>query len=378
MTDAYKQALWESTHPPTLTQSRDERTDVPPIQEADRARYQKWLESSGFPAASNPAMWEAICTNWVSFLSATSFKPKAALAPCRKVIRWGPRELESPDDEAKRFKQDRRTRRCIQAAGWLALDQLEVLAERWPAVFRTMVNQGGLPSETGPFESWAAKINLAKRRRGNSVLLGLVCFLVYSYEAGTLEEMGLHLSEDMQDSILDVMQAEMYFGPINQSIEREDGPMEAAVVRLLGELITDAHATFQTNALLWWVGILVQSSLHGGPDDYISRGQFTFNVLTMDMDIKERLEAILHYAKVIVLDHAMHTWEVDVGYVDEVHLSMASLDVEWINADSDERPRVETERRRCESIAWESLSKHVEAQRQVILGDRGKTVVKEV
>ncbi|OBT60164.1 hypothetical protein VE03_10301 [Pseudogymnoascus sp. 23342-1-I1] len=53
---------------------------VPPIQEADRARYQKWLESSGFPAASDPKIWEAICTNWIGFLSATCSMPKRELA----------------------------------------------------------------------------------------------------------------------------------------------------------------------------------------------------------------------------------------------------------------------------------------------------------
>jgi hypothetical protein len=46
-------ALRESTQS-SRTQWPNERSNVPPIREADRAHYQKWLESSGFPAASNP------------------------------------------------------------------------------------------------------------------------------------------------------------------------------------------------------------------------------------------------------------------------------------------------------------------------------------
>jgi hypothetical protein len=43
-----------------------------------------------------------------------------------------------------------------------------------------------------------------------------------------------------------------------------------------------------------------------GREDYIRRGQFDLNVLTMDMDIKERLEELLHYSKLFVLDYAIY------------------------------------------------------------------------
>ena len=122
---------------------------MPPIREADRDRYQKWLESSGFPAASDPKIWEAICTNWIGFLSATGSMPKRELAPCRKVVTWEPRGSESPLAQTKRFQQDRKTRRCIQEAVWLQFDVLEGLAERWPAPVRTIVNQAGLGTEKG-------------------------------------------------------------------------------------------------------------------------------------------------------------------------------------------------------------------------------------
>lgn len=178
--DARAKALQESTLPTTPTQWSDEKWDVPPIQESERAQYQRWIESSGFLAASDPAKWDAICRNWISFLSATGTMPKLALAPRRKLVIWGPTDSESP-----------------QA--------------------RLIVNQSDSASGTRMFESWAAKVNLGKRRRGNSVWTGLICFLIHSYHEGTLEEMGLEISEEMSESILDVSEAEAWDGAIGQS-----------------------------------------------------------------------------------------------------------------------------------------------------------------
>jgi hypothetical protein len=42
-------------------------------------------------------------------------------------------------------------------------------------------------------------------------------------------------------------------------------------------------------------------------DDYISQGQFDLNILIIDMDIKERLGAVLYYSKAFVLDYLMKT-----------------------------------------------------------------------
>ena len=291
--DARAKALQESTLPTTPTQWSDERWDVPPIQESERTYYQKWLESSGFLAASDPGKWNAICTNWISFLSATSTMPKLELSPRRKLVIWGPTDSESPQARAERFKQDRVTRRCIQEAVWLAFDQLEALAERWPTQARLIVNQSDSASGTGAFESWAAKVNLGKRRRGNSVWTGLICFLIHSYHEGTLEEMGLEISEEMGDSILDVSEAEAWYGAVGQSHSRQSGPVEEAVLQLVMEFVTDCQARCISNPLLWWVGILIQSSLQAGADDYISRGRFNINILPMDLDIRARLEGLL-------------------------------------------------------------------------------------
>jgi hypothetical protein len=304
--------------------------------------------------------------------------PKRELAPCRKIVTWEPRGSESPQAQKKRFQQDRKTRRCIQEAVWLQFDVLQTLAERWPVPIRTIVNRAGLGTEQGPFEGWAAKINLTKRRRGDSILAGLVCFLVYSHDEGTLEEMGLELSEDLLDSIMDVKEADAWHGQIFQKMDRDSGPVEAAVEELVTELITDPKATFRTNPLLWWIGILVQSSLQTDGVDYISRGRFDLNILTMDMDIEERLEALLHYSKVFVLDHSMKTWKTSATQTDEVRASMAAIDMEWLNADDGQRPAASADMRTCQSAAWKDIVKHIRAQSKAFLGDQHKTVAKHL
>jgi hypothetical protein len=308
--------------------------------------------------------------------------PKSVLAPCRKVVTWvvtgEPRGSESPQAEAKRFKQDQKTRRCIQEAVWLQFDQLQSLAECWPVPVRTIVNQAGLRTEQGPFEGWAAKINLSKRRRGDSILAGLVCFLVYSHDEGTLEEMGLEISEDLLDSIMDIKEADVWHGRIFQSTDRDPGAVEEAVAGLVMELITDTRATFHTNPLLWCVGVLVQSALRTGGDDYISRGRFDRNILTMDMDIEERLGALLHYSKVFVLDLAMQTWKTSASRLEEVRVSMAAVDKHWLDVDDDQRPPASADLRTCQSAAWKDVTKHIQTQSQAFLGDQPGTVARQL
>jgi hypothetical protein len=140
------------------------------------------------------------------------------------------------------------------------------------------------------------------------------------------------------------------------------------------ELITDPTATFRTNPLLWWVGVLVQSALQTDGDDYISRGRFDLNILTMDMDIQERLEALLHYSKVFVLDCSMNSWETSASQIDEVHASMAAVDMEWLDADDDQRPAASADKRTCRSVAWKDMVKHVRGKSKAFLGDQPTTV----
>lgn len=71
----------------------------------------------------------------------------------------------------------------------------------------------------------------------------LVCFLVHAHDEGTLHEMGLMLSDDLAGRIMDVSEAEAWYGRPDLSINRGLGPVESAVENLMIELIRDANAT---------------------------------------------------------------------------------------------------------------------------------------
>ena len=161
-------------------------------------------------------------------------------------------------------------------------------------------------------------------------------------------------------------------------MDRDPGPVEGAIEELVTELTTDPKATYRTNPHLWWIGILVQSSLQTDGDDYISRGQFDLNILTMDMDIKKRLEALLHYSKVLVLNYSMNTWKTSAVRTDEVRASMAAVDMRWLNADDDQRPAASADIRRCQSAAWKDIVKHIRVQSKAFLGDQPRTVAKQL
>jgi hypothetical protein len=167
MKTAREAALELATSPSTRTQWLDERWDVPPIHENDRAVYQPWLESIGFRAASHPETWQAIKANWISFLSASSGQPSSTLAPNRKKVQWLGGSRTQQQRDTHRFQTDRRVRRAVQVAVWKVFDNLEALTERWPPQARCILNHTTDP--TKPFQTLVARPNLGQRRRFNAV-----------------------------------------------------------------------------------------------------------------------------------------------------------------------------------------------------------------
>jgi hypothetical protein len=376
METAREAALELATSPSTRTQWLDERWDVPPIHENDRAVYQSWLESIQFRAASHPEIWQAIKANWISFLSASGGQPSPTLAPNRKKVQWlGGSETQQQRD-AHRFQTDRQIRRAVQVAVWKVFDNLEALTERWPPQARRILNQ--VTDLTKPFQTLVARPSLRQRRRFNAVWTSLLCFLVYAYDdEGSLEEMGLCLSEEMCDSILDIAEAEAW-SVSPQSMDGPMGQLEAAVQGLCLEMIMDHEPTTTTNPLLWWMAVLVHSSLtplEREMDDYISRGKFHLNILPMDIDVRTRIEALQHYAKVLLLDHIFSTWKTKPDGLQEVQRELNMVSNEWLNAETDQRPPVEDDPRTCQSAAWRSLLIHLRRESDKYLGGQDGTVL---
>ncbi|PWI64384.1 hypothetical protein PCL_10522 [Purpureocillium lilacinum] len=149
--ELYEAALRRATQPDTDTDRKDEKHDVPALNEADRAGCERWLDEVEFlQPGKGEDMWRNIKRNWIGFLSATSEMPDATLAPNRKVVQF----IESGDENGRerqwRFREDRKQRMIIQSAFWNELDSLEALTQRWPPAARAAVgHQRGLgPGDT--------------------------------------------------------------------------------------------------------------------------------------------------------------------------------------------------------------------------------------
>lgn len=100
----------------------------------------------------------------------------------------------------------------------------------------------------------------------------MICFLLYCHgEDGSLEEMGLELSEELEDDLLDIGQALITEGYPKLGDAGEAGLVEQEIDAFLIRLLTDTSAAPETNPLLWWTVVLVRSSLETGPEDFISR-----------------------------------------------------------------------------------------------------------
>ncbi|KAK6703758.1 hypothetical protein QX201_010736 [Fusarium graminearum] len=100
----------------------------------------------------------------------------------------------------------------IQSAFWNDLDGMEGMTERWPQAARAALNSmdGRGDSDDGgnqnAFETLAAVWDLGKRRRYQSIWTSLVGFITHAHSRGTLEDMGMRLTESQLDDILDIEQ----------------------------------------------------------------------------------------------------------------------------------------------------------------------------
>ncbi|GKT81391.1 hypothetical protein ColTof4_13814 [Colletotrichum tofieldiae] len=194
--------------------------------------------------------------------------------------------------------EDHWARRAIQTAFWDGADGLEGLAERWPAAARRVLTQAAEGPHALPFESLGPKWLLDRRRRFQSMWTGFVCFLAYSKQHGTLEQMSLSLNKARTDDLLDVVQ-----DATAASVLGDPDRLFHSTLDFLTGSIVEKEATAYTNAILWWTAVLVRSALAGDDksNNFISRGAFTANILPIDVPIRDRVELMLHYSRVFTL-----------------------------------------------------------------------------
>jgi hypothetical protein len=379
----YEQVLTSLTGPTKTSQFLDDRYDLLPVNPQHHPFLQATLISTNSPIAQDPNVWHATTTKWIAFLSATCPTPSPILSPLSKKFRWGDRP-ESAQDQRERFNLDRRTKRSLQCATWRLLDNLEALSERWPKPARLILNRIPHGPDTLPFQSLVDDFH--KERRWNSVWASFVTFLLHAFDDNALPEMGLRVPEypdcdddgdddddSLENTLIDIQEALLYE---NYPIVTDDSPglIEDKLHTLFLKLLVDPCPSPESNPLQWWLNILIRSALADGPDDYISRGRFSSNILAMDLDIRDRIEALLHFSKVLLLDHAFNSWKPSPESLKEVQDDLNRVDITWIGTHGGDRPDPSLDRRTYDSPAWQHLLTHLENELQGLLSPTSSTI----
>ncbi|RTE70639.1 hypothetical protein BHE90_014962 [Fusarium euwallaceae] len=333
--------------------------DVLPIREEERPICEDWLRSIGFFApGEDEELWHTIVRNWERFLKATKTKITGSGAS-RRVT------------QSAAAKQ----REAVKQAFWDRIDGLEALSERWSVKSRLMLNQSAEGPDARQSKSLAAIWLLEKWRRFQSMWTSFICFLTWSIKVDeeSLEEMRLNLDDEKKEDLLDL--------GVMCWFMNDDDPGDI-IQGVLIRMITDESVNVRMNPLLWWTAILVRSAISDEEEGFISRGRFSLNILPLDVDIRDRIGAIGHYSKVLILDKAFQWWQKGrVGrqvWLEEVLRDLNAADNEWLNDENGQRPDDQLDRRTCLPPWRKMMLEHLGKEGQDCLGQNEGTAMWKV
>ncbi|KAI9374449.1 hypothetical protein BJX61DRAFT_540795 [Aspergillus egyptiacus] len=212
------------------------------------------------------------------------------------------------------------------------------LIEKWPESIRRAMNRRVAADSAVEFDTWARPRDLEKREQGVS-----------------LEAMGLTLPWSLKD-ILDA---------IRYCAEARRGKhvLPEVITDFFLDALMDPHPTPQTNPLLWWLGVLIQTEVLD------NQPRWTLADLLDTLDFSQKVEAIDHYARVLVLETGFYEFlgknrphGATESEKDEVTNLLNAVPIFWIDRDA-ERPPVDArhEAQQASSTAWRMCVSHVES-----------------
>lgn len=333
--------------------------DAPPMKPEQRPACEAWLRSIDFlvPGGRHERQWKAIQKNWIGFLS------------CHTEERTRLHKWHLPFS--------------------LHLDDKEALTERWPPSARLELNRCADGPEAGAFKSLAARWDLEERRRLQTVWCSLFMFLLYSTKTRSWRAMGLEIGMGKgfdTGAVLASMNDLLFHG------DDDDPRRQQLTCNLLLHWLSDeAGTTPRTNGLLWWTAVLVRSALSvhdGGGDDYISHANVHIHRLLhgsmgmpMDLDILDRIKALRHYAKVLVLAEGVR-WEGKVmpgwlGWV-LIERDLRGVNLSWIHQEFECRPDDSGDIRDTSSEEWVKMLDHISEIGKEFLGQEPWTVMHKI
>lgn len=205
---------------------------------------------------------------------------------------------------------------------------VNAMVNRWPLPVRRDINrshvisldphpEGALP----PFHTWAQPRFLERRKQAVAVWCNLLRSLIlhwlgYGGKDGSLHSLGLQPSREGCD-VIDTLR-------LYTTLPAALKPRSAAVAGMVDEffllVLRDPTPTARANPLLWWIAIHVHCE--------IEHPQPRLSILGLEdkLDFPTKLEALDHYARVLIFHctfiawanvpgifHSLPDWKLDVA-----------------------------------------------------------------
>ncbi|PKX91200.1 uncharacterized protein P174DRAFT_395145 [Aspergillus novofumigatus IBT 16806] len=205
----------------------------------------------------------------------------------------------------------------IATAVALTFTDSDAMVERWPSHIRELINRfSRYPAQPDrKFETWARPRDQEQRKQAISVWTSLLAFLVVNWTSygadGALESMGLNLSWSVKDNI----DAIRYYAKEGKSLKTE---------------VLDDQPR-------WTVAGLQDTT-----------------------SFSQKLEAIDHYARVLVLEDAIYRGDLSPAQKEDLQNSLNQVSISWIDQDA-ERPAVDLRQTLLDSVShkWRTYTEYM-------------------
>lgn len=268
-----------------------------------------WLQAvDELSPATGQAPWSRIVENWVEFLSDSCIIPLINNQPAWLAISSGDSARtgnRGTMDEGSRPARRRREliRLAMEKGLTSAEDQVRAFGAPAHRIMNSMYSDGIKPV------SFVCLRDSRSRTLYQAIWWSMISFITYSYQKGTLSEMGLQLTKGSEKCLRKLLD---WFQKRDSSDASALHDLWLRIYWFIIVAIDQWSPNSHDNPLLWWMSILVRSATstlgYYGVDDFISRGGYTSNPMPMDLNIMDRVEAMMHYSKVLTTMNARTTW----------------------------------------------------------------------
>jgi hypothetical protein len=120
------------------------------------------------------------------------------------------------------------------------------------------------------------------------------------------------------------------------------------------KMIKDATANPHTNPLTWWLAVLIQTEVLD------NQPRWTVAGVQDTLSFSQKVEAIDHYARVLVLEYAIYRGDLSPTQKEDLQSSLNQVSISWIDQDA-ERPAVDPRQALFESVShkWRTYTEHM-------------------